>query len=138
MGKIKNIVRNIYLYLAVFVGLMMIVIPSIDLIKIGLETWVFPLAAQEDHFDKRPLEPYTAKINADSDLGTIKLTEAEKNSLKKWQENYTKWEEEKETTDYVAIERQKSLVRDISTLIGGLALFLAHGIVLRREKKHTA
>ncbi len=135
--KPKNLIRNIYVYLATFIGLMMIVIPVVDMLKLSLESWVFPLA-QEDYYDydTRAPEPYALEM-LDEDVleKNTRLSEDDKTALKEWKEDYRAWQERQETIDWKKVEIQQDLVRDISTLLVGLALFLTHGAVLHRDKK---
>ena len=135
----KEIIQLIYLYIVTLVGLFMIVIPCVDVIKMGLERWVFPLAVQ-DEYDYRsyPPEPYPLKariIEEDAVIGDITLTENEVASLERWKTEFKVWEEKEKDKDFVAIRQQRSMVRDISVLMGGLALFLSHGYILRKKKK---
>jgi hypothetical protein len=140
MSKAKPIIRNIYLYLVTLIGLIMIVIPSVDLIKIGLETWVFPLAAEDEYYNNRIPEPYGIRnkidINSTEPTETIKLTEEEQILLEEWKTEYKAWQENEKNKDWKAIRRQQSTVRDISTLLVGLALFLSHGRIVRKEKNN--
>lgn len=133
----KDIIRKIYFYAVLLAGLMMMVIPGIDMVKLGLETWIFPEIAQENYsYERMPAKPYIseAKLNIVADGGEIKLTEEEKIMLEDWKIQYTAWEEKESKKDYAKIERQRSLVRDISTMLGGIILFFSHGYVLRKEK----
>lgn len=135
----RAVIRNIYLYLVTLVGLFMIVIPSVDIIKIGLETWIFPLAS-EDNYNYKPRipEPYFAKdqivATDEAETETLQLTKEEKQMFERWKEEFKAWEETEKNKDYATINKQKNLVRDISVLAGGLALFLSHGYVLRKRK----
>ena len=139
MSKAKPIIRNIYLYLVTLIGLLMVVIPCVDLIKLGLETWVFPLAAEDEYYNNRMPEPYFGKnhnfnIDSDEPITTLKLTEEEQIIFEEWKTDYKNWQETEKNRDYVAIRRQKSTVRDIATLLVGLALFISHGRIVRKEK----
>ncbi len=135
----KNIIRNIYLYLVTLIGLIMVVIPAVDLIKITLESTLFPLAAEDEYYDRGP-EPYMLKTNIDPNstepVTTVTLNESDQQLFENWKENYRRWEErENDTEKRMAIRRQRALVRDISTLIVGLALFLSHGSIIRKKHK---
>jgi hypothetical protein len=137
----KEIIKNIYLYLVTFIGLFMIVVPAVDIIKISLEKWVFPLASQDEYnYEARVPEPLFAEkqISADSDeeIKTLDLTAGETEMFERWKKEFKSWEEKEKNKDRVAIRRQKSLVRDISLLMGGLALFLTHGYIIKRKKHH--
>ena len=136
--KTKNLIRNIYLYLAIFVGLMMIAIPSGQLLKLCLETYVFPLAAEQEyrHYDEAyPTKPYVGKINEHTDLETIELTVEEKEILTDWQTDYKTWQEKQDSIDWKTARMQQQAANNLSVLIVGLVIFLSHGFVLRRDKK---
>jgi len=138
MPDTKTLIRSIYLYLAAFVGLMMIIIPVVDMIKVGLETWVFPMAAEDEYYNKYPSAPMGLDrsnpdilINKDGE----ELTVEDRDAFEAWKKDYQSWQEHQDSIDQKVVERQKDMVRDISTLIGGLFLFLTHGYVLRKDKK---
>jgi|SRR3989344_970237 len=137
----KEVIQLIYLYIVTLVGLFMIVIPGVDLIKIALEKWVFPLAAS-DEYDYRvyPPEPFPVKdrvLSAESkeEIGEITLTDEEKTALERWKTEFEVWEEKDKNKDFVAIRMQRSIVRDISVLVGGIALFFSHGYILRKKRQ---
>ena len=134
----KDIIRSIYLYLVTLVGLMMLVIPGVDMIKIGLENSLFPMAREDEYgYEKMPSRPYAieSKILETENLGEIKLTEDEKIQLDSWKIEYKNWEENQKNKDVVAIRTQKSLVRDISIFMGGVVLFFSHGYIILRERR---
>ncbi len=138
----KEIIQTIYLYIVTLVGLFMIVIPGVDIIKIGLEKWIFPLAVEDEYsYAMYPPEPYGIKerITAENakPIGEITLTEDEVVMLENWKVEYKAWQEKDKNKDRVAIRMQISIVRDISILLGGLALFFSHGYVLRKKRKET-
>lgn len=135
----KETIQTIYLYLVTLVGLFMIVIPAVDIVKMGLEAWVFPLATEEEYdYKLRPPEPYFDRekiaLESDQPVEVLELTEAEQQMFERWKEDYKNWEEIDKNKDRVAIRRQRDMVRDISVLTGGLILFLSHGYVLRKKR----
>lgn len=135
--KSKTLIRNIYVYLATFVGLMMIVIPAVDIFKITLENVFFPLASQGEYdYRKTPPEPYILqRVEKENLQNNACLDEQEKEALKNWQADYEKWQNEDKDKDWAAIEMQRDMARDFSTLSVGLILFLTHGYVLKKDKK---
>jgi len=138
MSNAKILIRNIYFYLAVFVGLIMIIIPTIDLIKIGLETWFFPLATENQSYEKYPPTPNGLDIYNPEVLINKKgekLTIQERNVFTSWQKDYKNWQKKQNNIDQKVVIKQISMIRDISTLIGGLFIFLTHGYILRKDKK---
>lgn len=135
--KTKNLIRTIYVYLATFIGLMMIVIPMVDMFKLGLETWVFPLASENMYeYDRIPPEPYAlTKLEEGTIEKNTSLTEDDRQALQNWKADYKSWQEKKDSIDWKKANLQRDLVRDLSTMIVGLALFLTHGYILRRDRK---
>ena len=100
MSNSKIIIRNIYLYLATFVGLMMVVVTTGILLRLALQTWVFPLAAEDMYsYDKIPTTPYVSCINENTDLESVQLTTEEKQALSDWQTDYIAWKEENDSID---------------------------------------
>lgn len=135
----KEIIRNLYLYIVTLIGLLMIVLPLIDLIRIGMESAFFPLA-REDRYDYRtaPEPHFLGKTNVTESGAvkeTIRLTEDEQDQFARWKDEFDAWEEREKHTDWQAVELQKSLVQDISYFIGGLILFIPHALILWGDRK---
>ena len=137
MHKTKILIRSIYLYLAIFVGLMMIAIPAGQLLKLSLETWVFPLAMEQEYRynESYPTKPYINRIDENTNLATIKLTKEEVDILANWQVDYKSWQETQESIDWRKARIQNKVADNLSIFIIGLIVFLSHGYVLRRDKK---
>jgi len=137
MSKTKTLIRSIYLYLAIFVGLMMIAIPAGQLLKLGMQTWIFPLAMDQEYRyeETYPTKPYINKIDQNTDLATIKLTEEEVEILADWQVDYKAWQENQDGINWKSARIQQQASNNLSMLIIGLIVFLSHGYVLRRDKK---
>ncbi|HOX60489.1 MAG TPA: hypothetical protein PLV72_00590 [Candidatus Magasanikbacteria bacterium] len=135
MSKTTSLIRNIYLYLATFVGLMMIAIPAAQLIRLSLQAWVFPLAAETQYQYNMPTAPYIGKVGTETDLGTIKLTTDEKQALEQWQTDYKIWQEKNKNTDWKKANMQQEASNQISILIVGVLIFTGHLLVLRSDKK---
>ena len=137
MSKTKTLIRNIYLYLATFVGLMMIAIPAGQLLKLSLQNWFFPLAIEQEYRYEEaiPTKPYINRINENTDLATIKLTQEEVAILSNWQSDYKTWQERQNKVDWRAARMQQNIVDNLSIMLVGLVIFLAHGYVLKKDKK---
>ncbi len=137
MSSTKTLIRNIYLYLATFVGLMMIVIPAGQLLKLGMQAWIFPLAMDQEYKyeETYPVKPYISRIDENTDLATIKLTTEEIDILTNWQMDYKTWQESHGGIDWKMARIQQQTTNNLSILLVGLAVFLAHGYVLRKDKK---
>ena len=137
----KSIIAKIYFYLVSLIGLMMIVIPTADLIQLGLKTWIFKNADinQQSYsyqmapyaFEKIPSTPIeAAKISKDK----CNLTDAQKAGLDKWIKDYETWQEEQKKIDYVRSDRERRTVTDIGFLAVGIPLFFIHFRIIRKER----
>lgn len=138
--KTKSLIRNIYLYLATFVGLIMVVVSGVALIKLGLETWFLPDFANPQYYRSLPPEPYMLKetTNADTNAKTVTLSEQDQQAFEQWKQDYEHWKTQDEKLNEPSIQRRRTLVDQLALMIGGLALFLSHGYILRRDKKRGA
>lgn len=135
MSQTKNIIRNIYLYVATLIGLIMLIFGSVDLIQIGLKTWVFPLAEEEMYYETMPPEPYFLSQPIETVDKNKTLAPDDRQALEQWKKDYQAWKEKQEKIDFKAARRQRDIVRDIALLIVGAALFLGHGYIVRKERK---
>lgn len=135
----KETIRNLYLYIVTLIGLLMVVLPLIDMLRLGMEAAFFPLAREDRYEYQRVPEPYflgKADVTEDGSVKeTIRLSEAEQEQFARWKEQFDAWEEKEKNTDWVAVEIQQSLVRDISYFIGGLILFIPHAMILWADRK---
>ena len=113
---------------------------GVGLVKLGLETWVFPLATegQYGYYGRVPPEPYFLNKSVDSaavTTGTVALSPADQQVFEQWKQDYQTWREEEKNKDWTAIERQRRFVDNFALLLGGLALLFSHGYIIRRDKK---
>lgn len=138
----KSIIAKIYFYVVSLIGLMMIVIPTANLIQLGLKTWIFknadinqqayPMAPYA--FEKIPTSPTEeAKIAKDK----CNLTEAQKAGLDNWIKDYETWSEAQKKIDYVRAERERSAVTSIGFLAVGIPLFTLHFRIIRKKEEHA-
>ena len=138
MNKSTSIIRTIYLYLFALVGLMLIVIGSVDFINMGLKVWVFTQAEQEERMWDEPPRPYFIEekiISNEESLANLELTIEEKNSLQNWQADYTDWKERRSKIDYVTARRHRDAARNLAMMIVGLPLYLYHWTVIKKDVK---
>ncbi|MCI0479716.1 hypothetical protein L0Y59_04175 [Candidatus Uhrbacteria bacterium] len=118
------LIKTIYFYLVALIGLMMVVFSTADLVNLGLKTWVFPKADQNEW-----KEPSCAVMMVKEPA----LQETDE----QFQQRLRQCEESRVNEDDArAIRNQKSAVRDISFIVVGLPLFLYHWMTIRRETKH--
>ena len=108
-------IRNIYLYLFSFIGLLMLVIGLAQMVDLAITVWVFPEA---DLHDRGPSIP----ADADKDL-----SEADLQASKEKQEAFSRNEQSR--------SRQRQLSGSLSMLVVGLPLYLYHWRTINNEKK---
>ncbi len=138
MSSTKNIIRNIYLYIVTLIGLVMLVIALVDLIQLGLKTWIFTLADQQDTYQSIPTTPYGIKNISTTNLQnatSTNLTIEDRQAFEQWKNDYQNWETNTKNIDQKKAQKQRDAVRDIALLIVGLGLFLSHGYVVRKDRK---
>jgi hypothetical protein len=114
--------RSLYLYLAAFVGLAMIVIATVDLLTIFLKTTIFTQADMQN--------PVVVDIGCD-DASQAASTSVKANCEKRYQRNLA------DNQENLHVSRHGSYARDISFLIVALPLFGYH-VRLARKKESTS
>lgn len=100
--------RLLYLYLFSFVGLLIVVIGSVQMVNLGLKSYVFKDA---DRYEMYPM------MDADG-----KPIESKEDLLAK---------QERETER----QRQRELVNAVSMLVVGTPLYLYHWKLIKKESK---
>lgn len=108
-------IRLLYLYLFSFIGLLIVVIGSVQLVDLGIKVFIFKGA---DRFESYPMA-----VKFDPQGKETKLTP----------------EEIKEQKDYEARESKRQRQRQASTalamMIIGLPLYKYHWLLIKKEKK---
>lgn len=122
IGKFA-VVKNIYFYLVSFVALMMVIFSLADLINLGLRSWVFTKA---DYYNNYYSEPGCDSLVQKTDSTTKALSVEECDKRKA---DFDKREQENREA-----QRQRDAVRDISMIVVGVPLFVAHWLVLRKKE----
>jgi len=133
-----NSIKNIYFYLVSLIALMMIVYGTVDILKLGLTTFVFKGADQLDQHGMPPsysLYPIMDKEGS----STVRcqeecdLTEEEKQLIKSQLEDYKRWQEQQKYLPNA--QKQRRAVTDISILIVSIPLFTLHWLATRKLEK---
>lgn len=114
----SELIRKIYLYLASFIGLILIVIGTVRLVDLGLKVYVFK--------DADTYVYYPGDIRTKPDGTTVELTSEEKEEMKKQQEEA----QIKQT----ASQRQREASSSVAMLLVGLPVFFYHWKVVGKEK----
>ncbi|MSR85499.1 hypothetical protein EXS71_03655 [Candidatus Uhrbacteria bacterium] len=113
------VIKNIYLYLVAFVGLMMMVFASADLINTLLRSYVFTHADQ-DYYQSYPC---AVPAIARADGKPIDQPDCSKQQ-----------EEMKQQSDKNRIaQRERDLIRDLSFILVGAPLFFFHWRIVRKK-----
>lgn len=119
----SQIIKTVYFYLVSLIALMMVVFSTADLVNLGLKTWVFPKADQQEY--RKPPCKYMVSPGPDAgdtqEAYEARLAECEANRI--------------DPDEAQAIRNQKAAVRDLSFLFVGIPLFLYHWLIIRREQK---
>lgn len=103
-----SLIRTIYLYLFALIGLVLLVVGTVNFINMALKAYVFTQAEEQERFyNKRPLLPEGAEREV--------------------------LEEINEDFDPIISRRHREASRNLSMIIVGLPLFLYHWAVIRRE-----
>lgn len=116
-----SIIRSLYFYVIAIIGLMMVVFSTADLINLGLKTWVFPNADDNNFGYACPL---VAPAPAPDGVKAPPV-DVRKQCL----------EDQKTAKDRQVLQRESNAVRDLSFLIVGIPLFLFHFRVVQKERK---
>ena len=112
----KFSIRLLYLYLFSFIGLIIAVIGTIQLVDLGIKVFVFKDA------DRYDLVSYPAKV--DPSGKEVKMTEQEISDQKKQQDTEAKR------------NRQRQVSTAVSMLLVGIPLYKYHWRLIKKENKN--
>lgn len=133
---LKNIIKTVYFYLFSLIGLIIVTIGGIQLLNIGLKTYVFKAADFDRRISMRqPMMPYFSEDAILKLSESKELTNEEKASVKRWIESFNEWEKESQSIDYVASERSREAATSTAMILVGIPLFAYHWMVIRNELK---
>lgn len=122
MSKATQIIRSIYFYTVSIIALFMLVFSCVDLVNLGLKTWVFKNA--EPMYSQ--CIPGSYGIKTPSTVGNdipSGPTQAECDL------------QDKQNKENTVRQNQSSAVRDLSMLVIALPLFLFHFRIVQKEWK---
>ncbi|GIW67688.1 MAG: hypothetical protein KatS3mg096_556 [Candidatus Parcubacteria bacterium] len=116
MTEKKELIKNIYLYLATLIGLTLIIVGSVQLIDLGLKTFIFKKAEEVIVYPvyPKPVGPEGKE-----------LTEEE---IKKQQEEQRQFEIKQRE-----IEKQRKAANSLAMLIVGIPIFFYHLKLTKRN-----
>ncbi|MFH1162167.1 MAG: DUF5671 domain-containing protein [Candidatus Jorgensenbacteria bacterium] len=119
----KELIRTIYLYLFSLVGLVLVVIGLVQLVDLGLKTYVFTKA---DRTVVYPEYPPLVKPAPAGDQGTT-MTPEETAAYRAAQEEAQQKQNES--------QRARTASNSLALLIIGVPLFLYHWRIVQRDKR---
>lgn len=135
-----NWIRGVYLYLFALLGLVLITIGSVQLVGLGLRTFILTEADAEMRMHYAPEPPLRIsrdpieRLPADTTLDTATLDAATRRALQSWAEEYERSAEVRATIDPVRSRRQRDAAGAIALLLVGLPLYMYHWRIIRRER----
>lgn len=140
--KKYTLLRKIYLYTFSLIGLIMVVIGAVRFIDMGLKTYVFKLADEQERVQwARPVMiPEYAKYKFENAeiKEDIKLSQEEYDQMKAIIEEYKIIEKEKGEIDPVIARKHRDAANSLAMILIGLPLYLFHWLTIRKELKKEA
>ena len=135
------LIRTIYLYIFALLGLVLVIIGSVNFLNMGLKAFVFTKAEERMEIDfARPL---SAPLSVDKmeELGKgSELSEEELALVQDWLKEYKEWQTESGKINYLVSNRHRSASINLSLILIGIPLYLYHWVTIKREigKNKTA
>lgn len=138
------LIRTIYLYVFALAGLSLVIIGAVQLVNLGLKTYIFKHA--DDQYAERPFYPpeklYVPGLTQEGQE-TVKevkadqiLTKEEKDALERWLVSFQVWEQRQKEYDPVRSGRHRTASIAFALILVGLPVFLYHWGVIQREVRH--
>ena len=136
--KKYTLVRTIYLYIFALLGLVLLIIGSVNFLNMGLKAFVFTQADEENRiFSKQmpvPTIPKIENIQQDIEEGKdICFSAEEKIIVENWLDDYNNWEKNMSEFDTVTSRRHRDASMNLSLILIGLPLYLYHWKIIKRE-----
>jgi len=130
------LIRTIYLYIFALLGLILVIIGSVNFLNMGLKAFVFTKAEQSMEIDFE--RPMPAPLSADKmeELGKgSELSETELVLVQEWLEEYKIWKTESDKVNYLVSNRHRDASINLSLILVGIPLYLYHWFTIKREMK---
>jgi len=127
MPKATQIIRSLYFYAVSIIALFMLVFSAVDLVNLGLKTWVFKNA---DPMYSRCIPGSNGAYNVAAPAPTEKSTDQYIGPTEAQCDIQNKQNEEN-----IVRQNQSSAVRDLSMFVIALPLFLFHFRIVQKEWK---
>jgi hypothetical protein len=131
--KKGSLIRTIYLYAFALLGLVLLIISGIRFLDMGLKAFIFTKADEEQRliYSKPPTPYQIDKIEALQE--TRQLSVEENINIDRWLADYDAWKEQREETDPITSQRQRTASSSLAMIFIGLPLYLYHWSVIKKE-----
>jgi hypothetical protein len=135
------LIRKVYLYLFSMVGLVLIIIGTARFVDMGLKTYVFKLAYQQEKLNYDRVVPVPEFLERKVAAGagsatTVALTEEEFNQVQYLIDDYKNWQERQDTLNPVLANKHRDASINLSLILVGCPLYLYHWLTIRKELKN--
>jgi hypothetical protein len=133
---VRTWVRNVYLYLAALIGLVLVTVGGVRLADLGLRAWVFTAADEEEtlHLFQPPL-PFALERVERIAATDPELTPQQRTLLQQWLVDYERWQERQRRINPITVRRQRTAASSLALILIGLPLYLYHWGLIRRESR---
>jgi hypothetical protein len=132
-------VRIVYLYLFALLGLVLLTVGGVQLVSLGLRTFVLTHAdAELGMRHPGPDPPIRFQPTARDEQvarDTVVLSLEEREALRHWAAEYERYRRHWATVDPIRSRRQRDAARALALLLVGLPLYGYHWRVIRRERE---
>ncbi len=141
----NHFIRTTYLYIFALTGLTLLVIGTVQLVNLGLKTFVFTKADEQYNYASMPPMPMmmspTREISEEDFVSAIEqcegkcdLTDEQENQIAQWLRDYRQWQNEPKV-DYRTQQRHRESALAASLILVGLPLYLYHWRTIKKEKE---
>ena len=128
-------IRVVYLYLFALVGLVLLTIGGVQLVGLGLRTYVLTEADAEMRMHYMPEPPMRYSPDRAATLAEdTTFTPQEREAFRQWASEYERQRGLRATIDPVRSRRQRDAARALAFLIVGIPLFGYHWRTIRKER----
>jgi len=139
--KKDSLIRTVYLYIFALLGLVLLIIGSVNFVNMGLKAFIFTQAEEEQRILYKQV-PAPFSLSKVEELGKemetgkeVCLSEEEKTDIKNWLEDYSNWKESRLKIDPITVKRHRDASLNLSLILIGLPLYLYHWRIIKKETK---
>lgn len=130
-------IRVVYLYLMTTIGLVVLIIGSVTILQLLLKMYIFTQADNDFYSVPKP-----TSIMLSSEKGQVeaikscdKLTEADKEQIKLWLQDYQNWQNETKKIDQKRANRERQAAQAIAMILVGFPVYWLHWQIIKKDRK---